>query len=82
MDISKAPKQFCENVTIAFGNDHFVVGLLAGDELGAYVLTPAHMKRLQQYLDHQIAAFEKQYGDITTEAWDPNIKSPIQLSGK
>lgn len=79
MDITKVPKKFCENVTVAFGQDHFVVGFVSGEAIDAYAMTPAHMKRLQQYLNHQVDAFEKQNGVITTEPWDPNIKSPIQL---
>jgi hypothetical protein len=40
-------------------------------------MTPAHAKRLKQYLEHELSEFEKQYGEITAE-WTPNVVSPVQ----
>jgi hypothetical protein len=42
-----------------------------------YALTPQHMKRLSQYLAHQLSDYEKQFSPINAE-WVPGIKSPIQ----
>ncbi|MEK7133467.1 MAG: DUF3467 domain-containing protein [Patescibacteria group bacterium] len=77
MDFNKAPKQFCENITVAFSQEFFVVGMLTGESGIMYALTPQHMKRLSQYLAHQIADYEKQFGSINAE-WVPGIQSPIQ----
>ena len=77
MDLSKVPKQYCENISVAFSQEFFVMAMLAGENGIAYALSPQHMKRLQQYLTHQIADYEKQFGEIKAE-WHPGIQSPIQ----
>lgn len=77
MDFNKVPKQFCENITVAFSQEFFVMGMLTGESGIMYALTPQHMKRLSQYLAHQIADYEKQFAAINAE-WVPGIQSPIQ----
>lgn len=77
MDFNKVPKQFCENITVAFSQEFFVMGMLTGESGVMYALSPQHMKRLSQYLAHQIADYEKQFGAINAE-WVPGIQSPIQ----
>jgi len=79
MKLDKAPKQFCENVTIGIGNDFFVIGMRSGEQGVAYALTPKHAKRLMQYLSHQVAEYEKKHGDIVVDPWTPDVKSPLQL---
>ena len=76
-DIKKAPKVFCESINLAYTPEYFVMGLSTGDQGTLYALTPAHTKRLQQYLQHQITEYEKEHGEITAE-WKPNIVSPVQ----
>lgn len=77
MDLTKVPKQFCENISVAFSQEFFVMAMLAGENGIAYALSPQHMKRLSQYLAHQIADYEKQFGEVKAE-WHPGIQSPIQ----
>lgn len=77
MDLSKVPKQFCENISVAFSQEFFVMSMITGEQAITYALTPQHMKRLAQYLTHQIADYEKQFGNINAE-WVPGIQSPIQ----
>lgn len=77
MDLSKIPKQFCENIAVAFSQEFFVISMLTGEQGITYALTPQHMKRLSQYLTHQIADYEKQFTKIEAE-WTPGIQSPIQ----
>lgn len=77
MDLSKLPKQFCENIACAFSQEFFVMSMLTGENGIAYALTPQHMKRLSQYLAHQIEDYEKKFGAINAE-WKPGIESPIQ----
>jgi hypothetical protein len=76
-DLKKAPKLFCENIKIGFTPEYFVMGLSSGNQATIYSLTPAHLKRLSQYMDDQIKQFEEKHGHIDAE-WDPNVPSPIQ----
>jgi len=76
-DLKHAPKLFCESITVAFTSEFFVMGLSSGTQASIYSLTPQHAKRLQQYLAHQIADFEKQHGEIKAE-WVPGVVSPMQ----
>ncbi len=77
MDLTKVSKQFCENIAVAFSQEFFVMSMLTGENGIAYALTPQHMKRLAQYLAHQIADYEKQFGVINAQ-WSPGMQSPIQ----
>ena len=84
MDLNKVPKQFCENVVIGLSQELFVMGMLNGEGGSFFALTPQHMKRLSQYLSHQIAEYEKNFSVINAE-WSPFVQSPIQtkdLKGK
>lgn len=76
-DFKKSPKVFCESINLAFTPEYFVMGLATGNQGTLYALTPAHAKRLRQYLEHQIGEYEKEHGEITAE-WKPNIVSPVQ----
>jgi hypothetical protein len=77
MDINKIPKQFCDNITVAFGREFFAMGMHTGENGIMYALTPEHMKRLSQNLSHQVAEYEKNFGSINAE-WKPGVESPIQ----
>jgi len=79
MDLNKVPKQLCENISVAFSQEYFVMAMLAGEQGQAYALTPQHMKRLSQYLSHQLADYEKKFGEVKAE-WIPGMQSPIQTS--
>jgi hypothetical protein len=76
-DLKKAPKLFCESISVAFTPEYFVMGLTSGNQATIYSLTPQHLKRLTQYLGHQISEYEKEHGGIKAE-WNPNIVSPVQ----
>jgi len=76
-DIKQAPKRFCENMKVGFTPEYMVLGISSGNQAEVYALTPGHAKRLQQYLSHQIAEYEKEHGEITAE-WNPNVVSPVQ----
>ena len=85
MDVNKIPKQFCENVVAARSKEHFVLGMLAGENGTFFALSPEHFKRLVQNLAHQLGEYEKEFGKIDAE-WVPGVQSPIQtkdvLKGK
>ena len=77
MDLTKVAKQFCENISVGLSQEFFVIAMITGENGIAYALSPQHMKRLSQYLAHQITEYEKQFGEIKAE-WHPGIQSPIQ----
>lgn len=76
-DLQKAPKLFCENIKLGFSPEFFIMGLSSGAQTSIFSLTPQHTKRLQQYLTHEIAQFEKVHGEIKAD-WNPNVVSPVQ----
>ena len=76
-DLKKAPKLFAENIKIGFTPEYFIMGVSSGTQAQIYSLTPAHAKRLLQYLEHNIGEYEKSHGEITAE-WNPNVVSPVQ----
>lgn len=76
-DLKKAPKLFCESINVGFTPEYFVMGLSSGSQATIYSLTPQHTKRLVQYLNHQIAEYEKEHGEVKAE-WNPNVVSPVQ----
>lgn len=76
-ELKKAPKLFCESVSVAFTPEFFVMGLTSGSQASIYSFTPQHIKRLQQYLAHQVKEFEEKNGEIDAK-WDPSIPSPVQ----
>jgi len=77
MDLNKVPKQFCENITVGFSGEFFVMLMHVGESVASFALSPQHMKRLAQYLSHQVTDYEKKFGEIKAE-WKPGIESPIQ----
>jgi len=78
MDISKLPKQFCDNVNMGYSQEFFVLALLSGQNASIFALTPEHAKRLSLSLAHNVQEFEKKFGTIETE-WFPGVQSPMQF---
>jgi hypothetical protein len=76
-DLKKAPKLFCESISVGFTPEYFVMGLSSGSQATIYSLTPQHLKRLREYLNHQISQYEKEHGEIKAD-WNPNVVSPVQ----
>ncbi len=76
-DIQKAPKLFCEDITIASSKEFFVVGLRSGNQASIYSLTPELTKRLLEHLAYRVSEYEKNHGTIDAH-WTPNVVSPVQ----
>jgi len=76
-DLKKSPKLFCESITVGFTPEYFVMALSSGNQAGIYSMTPEHMKRLAQYLSHEVSEYEKEHGEIKAN-WNPNVLSPVQ----
>lgn len=77
-DFSKHPKLFVENVAVAFNPEVFAMLIATGEVRLALALSPAHMRRLGQYITYQVAEYEKQFGPIHGADWSPHQPSPIQ----
>ena len=78
VDLQNTPKLMAEKIQIGYTPEYFVFGVSSGSQAHVYSLTPAHAKRLLQYLQHEIASYETKHGEIKAE-WTPNIVSPVQL---
>jgi hypothetical protein len=76
-DLKNAPKLFCESINVGYTPEYFVMGLSSGTQASIYSLTPQHLKRLREYLSHQITEYEKEHGPIVA-TWNPNVVSPVQ----
>ena len=79
MDLKNAPKQFCDNIQIGYSDDFFIMATLSGNTATVFALTPQHAKKLAQYLEHNIADYEKKFGKIDAE-WVNGVRSPLQIS--
>jgi hypothetical protein len=79
MDLSKAPKQFCDSINVGFTDEFFLMAVSSGQNTLVFALTPGHAKRLMQMLAHNITKYEEQFGELKTQ-WLNNIPSPIQIS--
>ncbi|MFT7507428.1 MAG: hypothetical protein ACI92I_000578 [Acidimicrobiales bacterium] len=76
-DLKNAPKLFAENIKVGYTPEYFILGMSSGAQAQIYALSPAHAKRLQQYLTHEIDNFEEKHGEVSAE-WNPNVVSPVQ----
>jgi hypothetical protein len=76
-DLKSAPKMFCESISVGYTPEYFVMALSSGSQASIYSLTPQHLKRLREYLSHQISEYEKEHGEIKAN-WNPNVVSPVQ----
>jgi hypothetical protein len=77
LDITQIPKQLCENVLIGFDGESFMIGMIVGNNLAPFALTPEHAKRFAKLLAEKVALFEKQHRPIEEE---PKIPSPMQIT--
>ena len=77
LDLNQVPKQLCENVLIGFNGESFLFGMVVGNNLAPYALTPEHAKRLAKLLAEKVETFEKQFRPIDEEQ---KIPSPMQIS--
>ena len=76
-DIHKAPKLFAEDIKIGLNSECFVLAVSSGSQAQFYTITPAHAKRLSQYLEYEVSQYENEHGKINAK-WSPSIVSPVQ----
>jgi hypothetical protein len=77
LDLNQVPKQLCENVLIGFNGESFMLGMIVGNNISPFALTPEHAKRLAKLLNEKIGLFEKQFRHIDEEQ---KIPSPMQIT--
>ncbi|MBU6321652.1 MAG: hypothetical protein KGI78_00615 [Patescibacteria group bacterium] len=77
LDLNQIPKQLCENVLVGANGESFMLGMIVGNNLSPFALTPEHAKRLAKLLAEKVAIFEREYRPIDEEQ---KIPSPMQIS--
>jgi hypothetical protein len=78
IDFNKLPKKFCDGAVGAFGKAIFSFGLTSGNNIDSFATTPQVMKSIAIWLNNQVQAYEKQFGEI--DMTPPQIQSPIQIA--
>lgn len=76
--MNQLPKKFIDGAIGAHGKDVFSFALTSGNNLDPYATTPRVMKSIAIWVDGQIKAYEKQFGEI--DMTPPQISSPIQMA--
>lgn len=78
-NINQLPKVFADNILVGFTEEAFVIGVFSGANVNTYAITPAHTKRLMQYLAHNVTEYTNKYGEISGFDWSPIAQSPVQI---
>ena len=76
IDLNKVPKQFTDKQVFGFGKDHFVIGMVCGNNLSSFVLGRTNGKEFLQSLLKVVEESEKLFGPISVES---GMISPIQF---
>ena len=66
---------FCDKALIAFGDEHFILGIQTGTALHHYAFTPKHMKRLMLLMIGKIGEYEKKHEKLITSLPKANGKA-------
>lgn len=77
---SQVEKKHVDNFKLVFNPEIFLLGVELGENGEAYSMSPQHAKRLHAHIGHVISNYEKQFGEIKGGEWNPNVKSPFQIS--
>ena len=78
LDINKLPKRFIDGAIGAHGKEGFSFVLTSGTELHSFMTTPTTMKSISEWMNKQVATYEKQFGAI--DMTPPAVVSPLQAS--
>lgn len=79
IDLNTVPKQFVDKHVFGFGKDHFVVGMICGQNLATYVFGRTNGKEFLQNLTKAVEKSEEIFGPIEVNS---GIQSPIEFSGQ
>lgn len=69
---------FCDGVKIVTSPEAILLAMRSGSVLNAYLLTPAHTKRLLLALKDQLDKFEAVHGEIKATLAPGPMVSPMQ----
>lgn len=69
---------YCDTINIVTNQEVFLFALRSGGILNAYLLTPAHTKRLLLALTEQVEKYEAAYGEIKAALAPKPMLSPFQ----
>ena len=78
VNINQLPKKFCDGAFGAHNKEIFSFALTSGNSLDSYAATPKMMKSIAKWINGQISAYEKKFGEIDMSV--PEIQSPLQIS--
>ena len=69
---------YCDTVNIVTSQEAFLFAVRSGGALNAYLLTPAHTKRLLLALQDQMEKYEAAYGEVKAALAPKPMLSPLQ----
>ena len=78
VNMNQLPKKFIDGAIGAYGKQLFSFALTSGNNLDSFATTPQVMKSIAQWVNRQVANYEKQFGTI--DMTPPKVLSPIQAS--
>lgn len=78
VDMNQLPKKFIDGALGGHGKDVFSFALTSGNNLDSFATTPQVMKSIAIWINGQIQAYEKKFGEINMSP--PQIQSPIQMA--
>lgn len=75
---NEPPHQYCDSVNVIASQEIFMLAMRSGGVLNAFLLTPAHTKRLLLALQDQVKKYEEVYGEVKAALAPKPILSPMQ----
>lgn len=78
VDINQLPKKFIDGALGGHARDVFSFALTSGNNLDSFATTPQVMKSIAIWMNTQVQAYEKTFGEIDMNP--PKINSPIQVA--
>lgn len=71
---------YCDSVTVIASEEVFLLAMRSGGILNAYMLTPAHTKRLLLALQDQVEKYETAFKVIEAKLEKKPMLSPFQAT--
>ncbi len=78
VNMNNLPKRVCDGAIGSYGKEIFAFALTSGTNLDAFGATPQVMKSIAAWMNKQVEAYEKQYGEIDMKPQP--VTSPIQMA--
>ena len=78
VDMNQLPKKFADGALGAYAKEFFSFALTSGNNLDSFATTPQVMKSIATWMNGQVLAYEKAFGDI--DMTPPKISSPLQIA--